>query len=330
MASVFRILSADEWQRAQGDGVFRGAAHDQRDGFIHCSSAVQVAGTLRAHYAGVRDLLLLFVDASALPVRWEPSREGELFPHVYGELPVSAVQRVESLPLGQDGLHQLPELPRTVEFYFDYLSPYSYLASLQIREVCVNARATVIYRPILLPVLLDHWGQLGPAEVPPKAVHTFKECLRYAFARGIPFRAPRLHPFNPLLPLRATLAADNETKRERVVTALFNLGWVRGGDLSAESEVEQQLTAAALPAAELISRARAPEIKDRLRSETDLAIQRGVFGVPSMLVDGELFWGFSQLENLGLYLGGRDPLRGHDYRDYMPKGSGAKRSLVQR
>jgi uncharacterized protein (DUF952 family) len=115
MATVYRILSAAEWQRAQLDGVFRGAVHDQRDGFIHCSSAAQVAGTLRAHYAGASDLVLLFVDVSALPVRWEPSRDGALFPHLYAELPVSAVQRVEALPLCPDGQHRVPELPRTVE-----------------------------------------------------------------------------------------------------------------------------------------------------------------------------------------------------------------------
>jgi hypothetical protein len=85
-----------------------------------------------------------------------------------------------------------------------------------------------------------------------------------------------------------------------------------------------------LPAAELLARARTPEIKQLLRSETERAIARGTFGVPSMLVGDELFWGVSQLDNLALHLDGRDPLIGHAWQDYMPQGRGADRSVVQR
>src|SRR5262245_51613199 len=119
----------------------------------------------------------------------------------------------------------------TVDFYFDYLSPFSYLASLRVREACSAANAAVAFRPVLFPALLNHWGQRGPAEIPPKSVHTFKECLRYALPRGIRFRAPKLHPFNPLLALRATWAAESEDERQRVTAALYALGWADGGDL---------------------------------------------------------------------------------------------------
>lgn len=217
---------------------------------------------------------------------------------------------------------------RTVDFYFDYLSPFSYLASREISEVCARGGAAVTFRPVLFPAVLDHWGQRGPAEIPPKSVHTFKECLRHALLRSIPFRAPRLHPFNPLLALRVTWAAGDAVERERTAHALYALGWGQGGDLSARDEIEQQLTAAGLPAAQLLERAQTPEIKALLRSETEQAIARGVFGVPTMFVEDELFWGVSQLQNVELYLMGRDPLEGRDWKELAPQGVGAWRRGV--
>jgi 2-hydroxychromene-2-carboxylate isomerase len=219
---------------------------------------------------------------------------------------------------------------KIVDFYFDYLSPFAYLASLQISGVCMRANASVSFRPILLPALLDHWGQRGPAEIPPKAVHTYKECLRYALTHGIAFRAPQMHPFNPLLSLRVTSAAESDAARERVAHALYALGWARGADLGSASEIEQTLTAAGFPAPELLERARTPEIKHLLRAETERAIARGVFGVPAMLVDDELFWGLDQLPNLELYLTGRDPLAGLDWKEFAPRGSSAQRRGVSR
>jgi uncharacterized protein (DUF952 family) len=94
--------------------VYRGSAVDRRDGFIHFSTAAQAAETAARHFAGQHDLLLIAVDADALGARlkWEPSRGGALFPHLYGELPLSAVRRVDPLPLGADGRHQFPrEMP---------------------------------------------------------------------------------------------------------------------------------------------------------------------------------------------------------------------------
>jgi 2-hydroxychromene-2-carboxylate isomerase len=217
---------------------------------------------------------------------------------------------------------------RTVDFYFDYLSPFAYLASLQVGDVAARANAAITFRPILFPALLNHWGQRGPAEIPPKSVHTFKECLRYALARGIPFRSPRLHPFNPLLALRATWAADSEADRQRVAQALYALGWARGGDLSSREELAAALTTAGLPASELLERAGTDAVKQKLRAETDAAIERGVFGIPTMLVGDELFWGLSQLENLTAHLTGRDPLLHVDWTQIAPEGTGAWRRGV--
>ena len=116
MTSLYRIVSDSEWRQAERDGIFRGSAHDARDGFVHLSAAHQVAGTLSTHYAARADLVLLTVDADALVqstgsrLEWEPSRGGELFPHLYGEIPTTFVKFVQRLTLHPDGKHALPPL----------------------------------------------------------------------------------------------------------------------------------------------------------------------------------------------------------------------------
>jgi uncharacterized protein (DUF952 family) len=108
--TIYRLLAADVWRRAEQAGSFVGTQQDVRDGFIHFSTAAQVAETAVRHYAGVAGLLLLGVSVDALgaALRWEPSRGGALFPHLYTSLPISAVTRVEPLPLGAAGVHVLP------------------------------------------------------------------------------------------------------------------------------------------------------------------------------------------------------------------------------
>ncbi|MFN3400256.1 MAG: DUF952 domain-containing protein [Ferrovibrio sp.] len=111
MTVIYRIISERDWQAAQAAGAFTGTAHDLRDGFIHFSTARQAAETAAKHYAGKTDLLLLYVRDSDLesPLKWEKSRNDDLFPHLYGPLPVSAVHRVEKLPLDSAGRHVFPE-----------------------------------------------------------------------------------------------------------------------------------------------------------------------------------------------------------------------------
>jgi uncharacterized protein (DUF952 family) len=108
--TIYRLLSAAAWQEAQAAGSFVGSEHDLRDGFIHFSSAEQVAETAARHYARQVDLLLIAVSVAALgtALRFEPSRGGALFPHLYGPLPLSAVTRIEPLAVDANGVHVLP------------------------------------------------------------------------------------------------------------------------------------------------------------------------------------------------------------------------------
>jgi uncharacterized protein (DUF952 family) len=111
MTTIYKICTAAEWRDAERAGVYRGSAVDHKDGFIHFSTAGQAAETAAKWFAGQRDLVLVAVDGDALgdSLKWEPSRGGALFPHLYGELAVTVVRHVAPLPLDASGRHQFPE-----------------------------------------------------------------------------------------------------------------------------------------------------------------------------------------------------------------------------
>jgi uncharacterized protein (DUF952 family) len=113
MTTIYHMAHRADWISAKRTGEYHGTADDRRDGFIHFSTATQVAESAARHRKGARDLVLLAVDAEALgdALRWEPARGGALFPHVYGTLAVACVQSVSDLPLGPDGRHRFPALP---------------------------------------------------------------------------------------------------------------------------------------------------------------------------------------------------------------------------
>ncbi len=107
---IYHICRRDEWIASQAAGRYAGSSQDKADGFIHFSNARQIVASAAKHRAGQSGLVILEVDAAALgaALRWEPSRDGALFPHLYGELPAAAVLRFADLPLGADGRHVFP------------------------------------------------------------------------------------------------------------------------------------------------------------------------------------------------------------------------------
>ena len=112
MRTIYKISPASAWREAERQGVYKGSADDLRDGYIHFSTASQVAETARKHYFGQTGLFLIAVDADALgeSLRWEPSRNDELFPHLYGELDLGAVTAIFDMRARSDGYHDIPEL----------------------------------------------------------------------------------------------------------------------------------------------------------------------------------------------------------------------------
>jgi uncharacterized protein (DUF952 family) len=112
MTTIYKICETPQWAQAERNGAFRGSAVDLADGYIHFSTAAQVAGTAAKHFAGMSDLVLVAAGAEDLGggLKWETSRGGALFPHLYGPLPLAAVRWVQALLLDDDGRHVLPPL----------------------------------------------------------------------------------------------------------------------------------------------------------------------------------------------------------------------------
>ncbi|MFV8752089.1 2-hydroxychromene-2-carboxylate isomerase [Nannocystaceae bacterium ST9] len=199
-------------------------------------------------------------------------------------------------------------MPAPIEFWFDFISPYAYLAWTQIAGLAERHGRALELRPVLFASLLDHWGQLGPAEIPPKRIHTFKQVLRRAHDLGVPLSAPPAHPFNPLLGLRLASLELPEAQRRALIDRLYRAVWAGGPGISDSAVVAGLLSEIGLDAAALMTAANAPETKQRLLAGKHDAIARGVFGVPTMIVDGELFWGVDDLGNLERFLRGEDPI----------------------
>ena len=206
----------------------------------------------------------------------------------------------------------MSETSPTIRFLFDYISPNAYLAWTQLPELAAKYGAVVEPVPVLFAGLLEAHGQLGPAEVRPKAMWMARNNGRKAVQLGVPLQPPVYHPFNPLLSLRISSLPLPGGERRALIDALFQAVWVHRVHVSDPEAVEKVLTAAGFSGAELVARAQEPEAKARLRAQTDDAIAAGVFGVPTMLVGSELFWGYDDFPYLELYLAGKDPLEGRE------------------
>lgn len=199
---------------------------------------------------------------------------------------------------------------RPLAFHFDYLSPYSYLAWHRIGAVVREHDLRLEPKPTLLAALLNHFGHKGPGEIPPKRTYMFNDCIRGAALLGVPFVPVHSHPFNPLASLRATLLDMEEGTRANLVGRLFDATWARSLDVSSPEVVAE--ICAEVGVSDALEQIRDPAIKQRLRDANDEAISQGVFGVPTMIVDGELFWGTDSIPHLERYLEGNDPVREED------------------
>ena len=171
-----------------------------------------------------------------------------------------------------------------VDWYFDFVSPFAYLQSERLAGL--PARLQVRYKPILFAALLDANGQKGPAEIPAKRAFTYRYVVWQARRLGVPVKFPHEHPFNPLALLRLAIACDCTPE---AVHRIFRFVW-RDGRLP-DLPIEWAELANDLGVPDAASRIAAPEVKAELRRNTDEAIARGVFGVPTLAVGDELFWG---------------------------------------
>ncbi len=178
---------------------------------------------------------------------------------------------------------------RTADWYFDFISPYAYLQFQRLEQL--PAGLDLRLRPVLFAGLLDHWGQLGPAEIPQKKVHTLLLTRRRAQAMGVPFVPPPRHPFNPLPLLRLALALGSE---RAAVRAIFHHIWGEGRDGQTPESLND--LAAKLGVDDLAAATGVDAVKAQLRTNTEEAAARGVFGVPSFVIEDRVFWGDDSFE----------------------------------
>lgn len=181
-----------------------------------------------------------------------------------------------------------------ITFYLDFISPYAYLAFERLPAALQGLSYQVTYKPVLFAAMLKHYGQLGPAEIEPKRTWTYRQMQWLAREHGLPLQAPASHPFNPIGLLRLALACGTDGSCNRYVTeTIFRHVWTTGLEAADEQHLAR-LTEQLHPARSATSDA----VKAELKANTETAIAAGIFGVPSMQVKQDVFWGLDALPML--------------------------------
>lgn len=206
---------------------------------------------------------------------------------------------------------------RTAIWYFDFISPFAWIALHRLKEL--PADVAIEYRPVLFAGILQHWGQKGPAEMETKRRYTYRWVHWWAGKLGVPLRFPAAHPFNPLHHLRLAIACGGTPEAIRTI---YQAVWTTGEDAADPARFASLLKQLGVGQDDL----QKPEVKDRLRSNTEEAIRRGVFGVPTLEIDGELFWGADSMEFAQAFLADPAVLRNAEMRrlDGLPEGAARK------
>ncbi|MEW6434614.1 MAG: 2-hydroxychromene-2-carboxylate isomerase [Myxococcota bacterium] len=188
-------------------------------------------------------------------------------------------------------------MPRIVEFFFDFMSPYSYLASTRVRAMGERVGATVRWRPFFLPGVMKATGNHGPTSIAAKAAYVFKDLQDWAKYLGLPpVVLPEAFPFLTVLADRVALVMDEKGRLEDFAVPTFRRIWAEGHDVSDPKTLEAILVGLGEVPGPILERAQSQELKDRLRGNTDEAVQRGAFGAPTFVVGDELFVGNDRLD----------------------------------
>jgi 2-hydroxychromene-2-carboxylate isomerase len=194
---------------------------------------------------------------------------------------------------------------RTATWYFDFISPFAYIGLHRLKELPADLQ--IEYRPVLFAGILGHWGQKGPAELPTKRRYTYRWSHWWARSLGVPLRYPAAHPFNPLHHLRLAIACGSTPP---AVRKIFDSIWTTGEDASDQGRLAALCRELGITATALAD----PAVKESLKTNTEAAVRAGVFGVPTIEVGGELFWGADSMEFLRAFLADPATLRNADIR----------------
>lgn len=215
-----------------------------------------------------------------------------------------------------------------VRLHFDFISPYSYLALTQVERFGEEHGIVWTVRPILYAAVLDRRGLIGPAEEPVKQAYTARDIVRAADRLGVPLVGPPEHPFNSLPALRTLCIYQDEPQALHLAVRLSILCWGEGQPLTHPETLIAALDECGLPATGLAERIASPEIKGRLRANTEEALEAGVFGVPTFIWQRELFWGHDRLAHLADRLAGRLGSPEERARAIAARPKGAERPSV--
>ena len=216
---------------------------------------------------------------------------------------------------------------KEIHFYFDFISPYAWLAFQALPKALEGISHRVRYHPVVFGAMLKHHGQLGPAEMPGKREWTYRQVMWLAKQQGTDLQMPASHPFNSLALLRLAVAAtDNGEPNRYVVESIFKHVWCSGLEAS-DAERFAALQLHLLSQAHLtLKDPQSVEVKQMLQQQTQQAIDLGLFGVPSMVVNGQIFWGQDALPMLRAYLQGDAWFESADWLDAGKLPVGIRRS----
>jgi 2-hydroxychromene-2-carboxylate isomerase len=187
---------------------------------------------------------------------------------------------------------------RKIDFFFDLSSPYSYMASTQLPSLAARHGATLEYRPFVLGAVFKATGNEMPARIQAKARYMWRDLSRWAEQYGVPFRMTTRFPVNAIPTMRLVIAAEAEGKAAALTDAAFRALWVEDRDITAESELRALAGEVGLDVERALAAIVSPEVKERLRANTDEAVARGAFGAPAIFIGDELFWGNDRLHHV--------------------------------
>jgi len=195
-------------------------------------------------------------------------------------------------------------LPAPLDFYFEFASPYGYLASLRVNAIAAAHERGVHWRPIMLGAALKLTGGAPNVSVPLKGAYLRRDAPRCARLLDAPFQLPAVMPMNSLAASRAFwwLHDQDPDMAEGFAQAVLHAHWADGRDMSTAEQVAEVGEMLGLPSTELIAATQDPAIKAKLKEETDRSIERGVFGSPFIFVDDEPFWGADRLDQVERWL----------------------------
>lgn len=196
---------------------------------------------------------------------------------------------------------------RQVRLFFDFISPYSWLALAEARPFAAEHDIEWQPRPVVLSKLLDATGRIGPAETAVQRRYTMRDVARCAALAGRRLVGPPVHPFRSLEALRTVCLFEGDPKVLDLAVALSDAAWGQGRDLTDVDAIAGVVDAVGLDPRDLDRRIATAAIKDRLREHTSEAIRIGVFGVPTFEYGGERFWGHDRMAHLAAHLSGELP-----------------------